>query len=132
MADALTGVVETVAGARRATASADGAPVVIGAVEKMSKSKRNTVDPDDIIGDYGADTARLFMLSDSPPDRDVIWSEEGVQGAARFVQQLWRLIGEIQGIAALPGSSMDGVAEPAAVEIRKIAHSHLCASAGSH
>ena len=118
-------LVETVAGARRATASADGAPVVIGAVEKMSKSKRNTVDPDDIIGDYGADTARLFMLSDSPPDRDVIWSEEGVQGAARFVQQLWRLIGEIQGIAALPGSSMDGVAEPAAVEIRKIAHSHL-------
>ena len=118
-------LVETVAGARRATASADGAPVVIGAVEKMSKSKRNTVDPDDIIGDYGADTARLFMLSDSPPDRDVIWSEEGVQGAARFVQQLWRLIGEIQGIAAPPGSSISDVVEPAAVEIRKIAHSHL-------
>ena len=61
----------------------------------MSKSKKNTVDPDDIIAAYGADTARWFMLSDSPPERDVIWSEEGVQGAWRFVQRLWRLIGEI-------------------------------------
>jgi leucyl-tRNA synthetase len=61
----------------------------------MSKSKRNTIDPDDIIGTYGADTARWFMLSDSPPDRDVIWTEEGVQGAAKFVQRLWRLIGDI-------------------------------------
>jgi len=61
-------------------------------LRKMSKSKRNTVDPDDIIGTYGADTARWFMLSDSPPDRDVIWSEEGVQGAGRFVQRIWRLV----------------------------------------
>ena len=60
----------------------------------MSKSKKNTVDPDDIIAAYGADTARWFMLSDSPPDRDVIWTEEGVQGAWRFVQRLWRLVGD--------------------------------------
>ena len=58
----------------------------------MSKSKRNTVDPDDIIGTFGADTARWFMLSDSPPERDVIWTEEGVQGVWRFVQRLWRLV----------------------------------------
>ena len=60
----------------------------------MSKSKTNTVDPDDIIATYGADTARWFMLSDSPPDRDVIWSDERVQGASRFVQRLWRLVNE--------------------------------------
>ena len=56
----------------------------------MSKSKRNTVDPTDIIDTYGADTARWFMLSDSPPERDVIWTEDGVQGAWRFVQRVWR------------------------------------------
>jgi leucyl-tRNA synthetase len=61
----------------------------------MSKSKRNTVDPDDIIATFGADTARWFMLSDSPPERDVIWTEEGAQGAWRFVQRLWRLVNEI-------------------------------------
>ena len=68
-----------------------GAPIEIGSIEKMSKSKKNTVDPDDIIASYGADTARWFMLSDSPPERDVIWTEEGVQGADRFVQRVWRL-----------------------------------------
>ena len=77
---------------RRATLLGTGEPIEIGSIEKMSKSKRNTVDPDDIIGSYGADTARWFMLSDSPPDRDVIWSEEGVQGANRFVQRIWRLV----------------------------------------
>ena len=79
--------------ARRATLAATGEPIEIGSIEKMSKSKKNTVDPDDIIAAYGADTARWFMLSDSPPERDVIWTEEGVQGAWRFVQRLWRLVG---------------------------------------
>ena len=76
--------IESVGEARQASLIATGAPVEIGAIEKMSKSKRNTVDPDDIIGSFGADTARWFMLSDSPPERDVIWTEEGVQGAWRF------------------------------------------------
>ena len=72
----------------------------------MSKSKRNTVDPDDIMEAYGADTARWFMLSDSPPERDVIWSEEGVRGAGRFVQRLWRMVGDASEIAkAAPARS---------------------------
>ncbi len=85
--------------ARRATLIATGEAVAIGAIEKMSKSKRNTVDPDDIIASYGADVARWFMLSDSPPERDVEWTERGVQGAWRFSQRLWRLIGEAAEIA---------------------------------
>ena len=78
--------------ARRAVLKATGEPVTIGGIEKMSKSKRNTVDPDAIIDRYGADTARWFVLSDSPPDRDVIWTEAGVEGANRFVQKLWRMV----------------------------------------
>ena len=81
--------------ASRAAARRRQREIAIGAIEKMSKSKRNIVDPDDIIAAYGADTARWFMLSDSPPDRDVIWTEEGVQGAGRFVQRLWRLVGDL-------------------------------------
>ena len=89
--------VEIVSGpnGRTARLRATGAEVSIGSIEKMSKSKKNVVDPDDIIDTYGADTARWFMLSDSPPERDVIWSEEGVQGASRFVQKVWRIVGEV-------------------------------------
>jgi leucyl-tRNA synthetase len=70
---------------------AAGAPVERGRVEKMSKSKRNTVDPEPIVGKYGADAVRWFMLSDSPPERDLEWSIGGIEGAARFVQRVWRL-----------------------------------------
>src|SRR4029077_6748073 len=92
--------IETDANGRRAHLITTGEEVKIGSIEKMSKSKRNTVDPDDIIGEYGADVARWFILSDSPPDRDVIWSEEGVQGSWRFVQKVWRLVGEAREISA--------------------------------
>jgi leucyl-tRNA synthetase len=68
-----------------------GQPVTTGRVEKMSKSKRNTVDPEPILAKYGADAVRWFMLSDSPPERDLEWSEAGIEGASRFVQRVWRL-----------------------------------------
>jgi leucyl-tRNA synthetase len=109
--------------ARSATLASTGEPVEIGSIEKMSKSKKNTIDPDDIIAAYGADTARWFMLSDSPPERDVIWTEEGVQGAWRFVQRLWRLVGEIADIqapAARPAQFGDQ-----ALAVRKAAHRAL-------
>jgi leucyl-tRNA synthetase len=74
-----------------ATLLTDGAPVEVGRVIKMSKSKKNVVDPDAIIARHGADAVRWFMLSDSPPERDLPWSDAGIEGCARFVQRLWRL-----------------------------------------
>jgi len=91
----------------------------------MSKSKRNTVDPDDIMGNYGADTARWFMLSDSPPERDVIWTEEGVQGAGRFVQRLWRLVRDAADVAAVADLPRPSVFGEAALKLRKAAHRAL-------
>ncbi len=73
------------------TVKKTGAKVVRGRSEKMSKSKKNIVDPQQVILQYGADTARLFMLSDSPPERDLEWSFAGIEGAARFMQKLWRM-----------------------------------------
>jgi leucyl-tRNA synthetase len=110
---------------RRAALVGTGEPVEIGPIEKMSKSRRNTVDPDDIIADFGADTARWFMLSDSPPERDVIWTEEGVQGAARFVQRLWRLIGELSEIKAPAEAARPPQFGEAALALRKAAHAAL-------
>jgi leucyl-tRNA synthetase len=92
--------IEEIDGQRRAFMLNTGGEVAIGSIEKMSKSKKNVVDPDDIIASYGADTARFFVLSDSPPDRDVIWTEAGVEGAHRFVQRAWRVISEASGAMA--------------------------------
>jgi leucyl-tRNA synthetase len=80
--------------ARAWVAVDDRRPVAAGRVEKMSKSRRNTIDPTAIIEAYGADTARLFMLSDSPPDRDLEWTDAGVDGAWRYVNRLARLVEE--------------------------------------
>jgi len=113
------------ANGRRATLLTTGEDVVIGSIEKMSKSKRNTVDPDDIIGTYGADTARWFMLSDSPPDRDVIWSEEGVQGASRFVQRVWRLVNTAVPHLPKPGTPAGDDGGEEALALRRIAHRTL-------
>ncbi|KGF69899.1 leucyl-tRNA synthetase [Hoeflea sp. BAL378] len=105
-------VVEEADGVRTARHAKTGESLVIGSIEKMSKSKKNVVDPDDIIDSYGADTARFFMLSDSPPDRDVIWTEAGVEGAHRFVQRIWRVLGEASAElkAVTPAAGGSGVA----------------------
>ena len=94
-------------GADSAVLKADGAPVEIGRVIKMSKSKKNVVDPDDIIAQYGADAVRWFMLSDSPPERDLPWSEAGIEGCARFVQRLWRLFGQYDPAATGEDKALD-------------------------
>lgn len=113
-------------GGRRAVHATTGVPIEIGSIEKMSKSKKNVVDPSDIITSWGADTARWFVLSDSPPERDVIWTEDGVQGAHRFVQRVWRLVTE--NAADLPPAGTDPAASGAAgAEIRKAAHRTLAA-----
>ncbi|WP_333838460.1 leucine--tRNA ligase [Novosphingobium sp.] len=90
-----------------ASLKADGQPVEIGRVIKMSKSKKNVVDPDDIVARYGADAIRWFMLSDSPPERDLPWSEAGIEGCGRFVQRLWRLFGQIDATATGEEKALD-------------------------
>jgi len=81
--------------------------VIVGPSESMSKSKKNTVDPEDMINMYGADSVRLFMLSDSPPERDVQWSQEGVSAAFKFVQKLWKLNNEVLQKKEAPTNSDD-------------------------
>jgi leucyl-tRNA synthetase len=90
-----------------ATLVADNAPVEVGRVIKMSKSKKNVVDPDDIIAQYGADAVRWFMLSDSPPERDLPWTESGIEGSWRFVNRLWRLFGQIEAGAEGADKALD-------------------------
>jgi leucyl-tRNA synthetase len=110
--------------ARRAYLIAAGRQVEIGPIEKMSKSRKNVVDPDDIIAHYGADTARLFIVSDSPPDRDIIWTEAGVAGAGRQVQRISRLIDQVveRGFARNGKVPAFG---PEATQLRRTAHKAL-------
>ena len=98
-----------------------GQPVTIGRSEKMSKSKKNVIDPEDIIEAYGADTARWFMLSDSPPERDLEWTESGVSGAWRFVNRLWRAV---DGAQAAPAGvhRPEGADEGAPGAVRRQCH----------
>jgi leucyl-tRNA synthetase len=99
-----------------------GAPVTIGPVESMSKSKKNVVDPDSIIGTYGADTARWFMLSDTPPERDIEWTAGGVDGAHRFLQRVWRLVGEAAAKGAEAGAALPAEIGPDAEALRRATH----------
>ncbi|MDX1541250.1 MAG: leucine--tRNA ligase, partial [Geminicoccaceae bacterium] len=106
-------------GEGRARALDDGREVTVGRSEKMSKSRRNTIDPSSTIEAYGADTARLFMLSDSPPERDLEWTEAGIDGAWRYLNRVWRLALEIEG---LPDAGEPGALSPAAVELKRTVH----------
>jgi leucyl-tRNA synthetase len=118
-------LIETGPEGRRAFTRDGHHAVEIGAIEKMSKSKHNTVDPDEIIAAYGADTARWFMLSDSPPERDVIWTEDGVNAAAKFVQRVFRLVEDLAGLAAPLDAPLPAQFSPPATEVRKAAHGAL-------
>jgi leucyl-tRNA synthetase len=100
-----------------------GEMVVIGRVEAMSKSKRNTVDPGAIIARYGADTARWFILADNPPERDMEWTEAGVAGAYRFTQRVFRLAES----GRHPGHDWPADAAPAAVALRQVTHRTIAA-----
>jgi leucyl-tRNA synthetase len=106
----------------RVVATATGKPVEIGRSEKMSKSKKNVVDPEAIIATYGADTARWFMLSDSPPERDLEWTEAGVEGAWRFLQRVWRLIDESSAPLPPVNSAMPNNFSDEALELRRATH----------
>ncbi|MGE5491083.1 MAG: class I tRNA ligase family protein, partial [Actinomycetota bacterium] len=104
-----------------ATLKADGQPVVIGGTEKMSKSKNNGVDPQALIDQYGADTARLFIMFASPPDQSLEWSDAGVEGAFRFLRRLWKLVHDHVQSGLVPAcASSDGLAAPLADLRRKL------------
>ena len=98
------------------------APVIVGRSESMSKSKKNVVDPETIIGTYGADTARLFILSDSPPERDIEWSESGIDGASRFLQRLWRMVNEPRVPLAAKDAPMPNNVEGPSLVLRRETH----------
>ena len=104
-----------------------GRPVIAGRVEKMSKSKLNTVDPAEIIGGYGADTARLFMLSDSPPDRDLEWTEGGIDGAWRYINRLWRLVEGRRAELPPAGTAAQGPLTDADTALRRAMHRTIAA-----
>ncbi len=101
-------------------------PAHAGRSEKMSKSKRNVVDPARIITTYGADTARLFMLSDSPPERDLEWTEAGIDGAWRYVNRLWRMVARPQVSLAEPGAPLPALS-PEAAKARRVVHKTIAA-----
>jgi leucyl-tRNA synthetase len=121
--------IENDGGVRKAFAESDGKPVQIGPVEKMSKSKKNTIDPDIFTGHYGADTARWFMLSDSPPERDVLWTEEGVQGSWRFIQRVWRMLNDALPLLAEIRAKSPVAYSEEAERLRRSAHKALHAVA---
>lgn len=105
----------------------DGRPVEVGASIKMSKSKKNVVDPELIISTYGADTARLFMLSDSPPERDLEWTDSGVEGNWRFLNRLWRLITEPKAPLAAKGTAIPAKLSSETAKIRSNIHKTIAA-----
>ena len=123
---------------KTATKIEDGSPVKVGAVVKMSKSKRNVIDPQDIFESYGADVARLFILSDSPPDRDLEWTEAGLDGAWRYINKLYaNITDKLADLSALDESFPDTSIEPTikiegeALDLRRKTHQTIQAVSSS-
>jgi leucyl-tRNA synthetase len=102
-----------------------GTEVTVGASEKMSKSKKNVIAPETIIEEYGADTIRWFMLSDTPPERDIEWTDAGAEGCWRFVQRVWRLVTE-SGALPPPGTAPSGDEAPSRT-LRQATHRAIAA-----
>ena len=105
----------------------DGAPVQRGRLEKMSKSKKNVVGLEQVVRDYGADTARLLLLSDSPPERDLEWTDAGIEGAWRYVNRLWRLVDDLVGRIPGPGTPKPDAFSGPALKLRKATHKTIAA-----
>ncbi|MBV9828628.1 MAG: leucine--tRNA ligase [Alphaproteobacteria bacterium] len=100
----------------------NGRPVSVGRLEKMSKSKKNVVDLDDIVDTYGADTARLYLMSDSPPERDLEWTAAGIDGIWRYVNRLWRLVSDPDVALPPPGSPLPAELSPKLTALRRTIH----------
>ncbi|MGH6975136.1 MAG: class I tRNA ligase family protein, partial [Stellaceae bacterium] len=101
---------------------AKGRPVTVGRMEKMSKSKKNVVGLETIVDAYGADTARLYLLSDSPPERDLEWTDAGIEGAWRYANRLWRLVAERDNPLPPPGTPIPAKLATADQELRRVTH----------
>jgi leucyl-tRNA synthetase len=98
------------------------AETVSGRNEKMSKSKKNVIDPDGLINRYGADTARLFTLFAAPPEKDLEWNDQGVEGCFRFLNRVWRLVYENLAVIAEAGDVDSANLQPAARDLRRLVH----------
>ena len=106
---------------------AAGRPVIAGRHEAMSKSKKNVVSLDAIADTYGADTARLYLLSDSPPERDLEWTETGIEGVWRYINRLWRMVSEPTIALPPPGSAVPADLTPAVGGVRRTTHKTIAA-----
>jgi leucyl-tRNA synthetase len=104
-----------------------GKPVIAGRLEKMSKSKKNVVGLERIVETYGADTARLYLLSDSPPERDLEWTETGIEGIWRYVNRLWRMATEPEAALPAPGAAIPNDVSPALAAVRRQVHKTIAA-----
>ncbi len=97
----------------------DGSPVTMGRSEKMSKSKKNVVDPKEMVDTFGVDAVRLFVLSDNPPEKDFDWSEEGIEGCWRYLNKMWRILETAEPLKDRPGT------DDVSLKFRRLTHQSI-------
>jgi leucyl-tRNA synthetase len=122
---------DVVARYKRAGGCAVPPPVETGCIGRTATPERDTIDPGDIIDTYGVDATRWFVLSDSPPERNVVWTETGIHGAWRFVQRLWRIVNDAEKFSESAPASRPAEFSAPALEVRKIAHRALSQVSGN-